>query len=68
MITNNKKKENTWYHDIAIAIYMTYNLSLYITSDLDYQIVKIKTANNIILKMQDTSTINLYILVKNKHT
>lgn len=46
---------------------MTYNLGLYITFDLDYQIIKIKITDYIILKMQIVGITNLYILVENKH-
>ena len=66
-ITNNKDKENTWYLDIAAAVHMTHNLSLYITPNLDHQIAEIETADGTILKTEDAGTIDLCVSVGNEH-
>lgn len=50
-IINNKEKENTWYLNIAAAMYMTYNLNFYIIPDLDHQTTKIKIIKSTILKI-----------------
>ena len=65
-VSNKKNKEDTWDLDIAVAVHMTHNLSLYITPNLDHQTVDIKTANNIVLKTQSARIINLHVLVENK--
>ena len=52
----------------AIAINMTYDLSLYITPDLDHQTAKIETADFTILKIQEADTIDFHVLVGNNHT
>lgn len=46
---------------------MTYNLSFYLTSNSNYQTTDIKTIDNNILKTENTSTINLHILIGNEH-
>lgn len=67
MVTNKGDKEDTLYLNIAAAVYMTHNLSLYITTDPDNQTVDIKTMNGTVLKTQSASTIDLYVLVENEH-
>lgn len=67
-IKNNKDKDNTWYLNTAAVVYMTHDLCLYITPDLDHQKAKIKIANSTILKMQGAGIIYLHILVGNEHT
>lgn len=67
VITNKKNKKDTWYLNIATTVYMTHNFNFYITLNLDNQTVDIKTANNIVFKIQSASTIDLYILVENEH-
>lgn len=51
VVTNKKDKKDTWYLDTAVAVHMTYDFSLYITPNLDNQIVDIKIADNTILKI-----------------
>lgn len=46
---------------------MTYNLSFYLTSNSNHQTTDIKTIDNNILKIENTSTINLHILIGNEH-
>ena len=65
-VFNKKNKEDTWCLDIAAAVHMNHNLSLYITPDTDHQTVDIKTADGTVLKTQGAGTINLHILVENK--
>ena len=66
-ITNNKDKENTWYFDTAAVVYMTHDLSLYITPDLDYQTAEIETTDGTNLKMQSAGTIDFCVSVGNEH-
>lgn len=47
---------------------MTYDLSFYITPDLNHQTAKIESLDGTIFKTQATSTIDLYILVENEQT
>ncbi len=66
-VTNKKDKEDTWYQDTAAAVYMTHDLSLYITADLDNQTADIETANGNVLWTQGAGTIDLHDLVENEH-
>ena len=52
--------------NIAAVVHITHDLSLYITTDLDYQTVDIETADGTILKTQGAGTMDLYIFVENK--
>lgn len=51
VVTNKKNKKDTWYLDIAITIYMTYNLSFYIMPNLDNQTTNIKTMDSTIFRI-----------------
>lgn len=66
-VINIKDKENTWYLDIASAIYMTHNLNLYITPNLDYPRADIEIVDVTILRTQNASTIKLHFLVGNEY-
>lgn len=50
IVSNKKDMKNIWYLDITASVYMTYNLSFYITSNLDHQTADNKTADCIVLK------------------
>lgn len=66
-IKNYKYKKNTWYFNIAAVVHMIHNLILYITTDYDYQTLKIETADGTILKIQNVGNIDLQISIQNKH-
>lgn len=51
-----------------VIIYIINNFSYYIVFDSEYQMVKIKIINEIILKIEKISTIDFYVLFENKYT
>lgn len=49
-VTNKKDEKDTWYFDIAIAIYKMPNLNPYIMLNLDNQTVDIEIAGGTVLR------------------